>query len=117
MNKIKVIEEMQNKILDEINNWWGTIIDIVRDDNGYIQQIYFEERNMNIMACLTFPHSGTNFHFLLRADYIDSFDRWSNAAYDCWFRSIDDLLPALSSVVVQKELYDIYEKEADNYEI
>ena len=116
MGKIKVIEEMQNEILDELNNWW-TITDIIRDDNGFIQQIYFEEQELGIMACLTFPHSGTNFHFLLRADYIDSFDRWTNAAYDCWFESIDDLLPALNSVDVHKELYDIYEKEADEYEV
>lgn len=116
MGKIKVIEEMQNEILDELNNWW-TITDIIRDDSGFIQQIYFEEQELGIMACLTFPHSGTNFHFLLRADYIDSFDRWTNAAYDCWYESIDDLLPALNSVDVHKELYKIYEKEADEYEV
>ena len=76
---------MKEKTLEErlLESW--IINDIIRDENGNIEQIYLSDDKYNIVACLTYPHEGNGNKFMLRAEMAEDFDRWSNASYEVFF--------------------------------
>lgn len=106
----KVIMEIEDKILDEVENWWD-IVQLDYDDNKeYLKCIYAEVPKMNIGMKITLPCEFTNFHYRLEADYLDAADLTEETgAVDIWYDTIDDLLENLKSTKVHAQVYDWYD--------
>lgn len=77
MYKLWDEKTLEEKLLD----WW-TIDDIVRDEEGKITHIYLRDEGYEIVACLTYPHESNNNKFMMRAEILGAFDRWSNCSYE-----------------------------------
>ena len=63
----------------------------IDEDNWYFHK-------ENIVLCLTSPHKGTDFKWMLRADTKEEFDRWSNAQFEMYFNTpgeFEDVLKEL----------------------
>lgn len=69
---------MSNVYLD-LTMWECQIVDIVYDYNENIISITFKDKDDTIMCLIT---KKENNKFLLRADVIEDFDRWSNATFE-----------------------------------
>lgn len=110
----KVVREIEDKVLEELQNWYDIQV-VDRNDDGSIKEIIADCWEMNIAVRVVLPCGETNFHFLLQADYMD--DGREDPAIDCWYDSIDDLLPELKSTKIHERIYDFYEEEADIDEI
>lgn len=52
----------------------------------------------NNTLCVQFinPHKGTNFQYVVRAEYKEDFDKWGNCSYEAYF---SDLEKDLNSVI------------------
>ena len=76
---------METKTLEEklLDAW--IIDDIVRDDNGNITHIYLRDEGYGIVACIIYPHEGNGNQFMLRAEFINAFDRWDNISCEVFF--------------------------------
>lgn len=75
--------------MQDIFNWLSnedgyTINDIITSDNEPMKltHIYFSNVPHNCVGCVTAPHNGNDFHFLLRVNDFYTFDRWTNADYE-----------------------------------
>lgn len=67
---------------------------------------YFEKNNKDLIS-LVAPHSGTNFKWMLRADFTELFDRWGNCLFERFFKDEEEM----NQVLV--ELDDFF-KNRDN---
>lgn len=61
-------------------------IDIIRNTDGYIDNIFVNSNNV-VYYSITGPHSGNGFTYLVRADYAATHDRWSNCLWDYNFNN------------------------------
>jgi len=61
------------------------------DDWG---SLYFKKAfgNKLLIVAVTAPHEGNGYKWLVRADDIEYHDRWSNADYEQYYDTIDDLV-------------------------
>lgn len=66
------------------------ITDYLFDDQTYYSHIYFAKGDF--IFCLTAPHSGNGFSYMLRADYAATHDKWGNAAYEEFFKHPEDVI-------------------------
>lgn len=73
---------------------------------------YFANKKMLIL--LVEPHSGTEYKYCLRADFPETFDRWSVCLFDELFSNdeFDNKLLELDSFVKRKEL--VLKEELEN---
>jgi hypothetical protein len=110
--KNKVIKEIESLVLEEVTNWWE-VERLEMTEDGYVKEVVMDVPEMNLIARIVFPCGATNFHYLLQADFIDEFDGygWEDAAIDCWYEDLDDLLPDIKSTKVHEKIYDYYEKK------
>ena len=83
----KVVREIEDKVLEELQNWYDIQV-IDRNDDGSIKEIIADCWEMNVAVRVVLPCGETNFHFLLQADYMD--DGREDPAIDCWYDSISD---------------------------
>ena len=88
----KVVREIEDKVLEELQNWYD-IQAVDRNDDGSIKEIIADCWEMNIAVRVVLPCGETNFHFLLQA------------------------LPELKSTKIHERIYDFYGVEADIDEI
>lgn len=63
----------------DLNIWDCTILDIIRDNNYKPISITFKDKD-NIIICLITQKENNN--FLVRAEMIDNFDRWSKVSFE-----------------------------------
>lgn len=78
---------LEEKLLD----LW-IIDDIVRDEEGKITHIYLRDDDFyGIVACLIYPHTGNDMKYVLRAEFINDFDRWANCSYEQYFENEEDI--------------------------
>jgi hypothetical protein len=71
------------------------------EDNGYkyeddfdMSTVYFSKvvNNKHCVFALTEPHSGNKHRWLLRAEDVDYFDRWSNASYEAYYDTVEEFI-------------------------
>lgn len=74
------------EIYDYIKRTTNNEIATVKDNNGYIDNIFVNSNNV-VYYSITGPHSGNGFTFLVRADYAATHDRWSNCLWDYNFNN------------------------------
>ncbi|MEG1310501.1 MAG: hypothetical protein RR942_06440 [Romboutsia sp.] len=82
------------------------------------QNYYLE--NDDIYVSVVMPHAGNNFKLLIRADYKETFDRWSNCLYEVWVDNNGDLkaiIDDVNNLVKHKDslLVKSYDKYDDEY--
>lgn len=91
----------KNKIVNKLMSKFDFKIDCELDGDYYL-------KNNKVLIALIFPHEGTYFKCLLRADYIKSFDKWSNCEFEEYFEenNFDILLQKLNKFInkLQKEV-------------
>ena len=106
---------METKTLEEklLNNW--IINDIIRDEEGKITQIYLQDDWYGIVACITYPHEGNGNKFMLRAEFINAFDRWDNVSCEVFFDEESDVEVSPDSVFELLKIDDFAYDEDDDY--
>lgn len=99
-------------VLYDLNVWDCEILDIIYNNNTP-QSIIFEDKEHIIRGLVTY---NDNNNFLVRAEMIDNFDRWSNAAFEeqyDWDHFISD---CYNPINLYKELLLIYYNYYKNLE-
>lgn len=81
-----------NEIYDYVKNW-GEDIDCIFNDDGSISHMYWAYENNYF--CVVEPHSGNHFHYLLRINDKDSFDRWSIAETEIYTKNPREIILTL----------------------
>ena len=105
---------METKTLEEkLLDLW-TIDDIVRDEEGKITHIYLRDGWYGIVACITYPHEGNGNKFMLRAEFINAFDRWDNCSCEVFFDEENDVEVNPDSVFELLKIDDFAYDEDDN---
>ncbi len=61
------------------------------DDTIHVRFRKFIDGN-DFVLLLIGPHKGNNFGYILRGDFVETHDKWSNADYQRFFRDKDDFL-------------------------
>ena len=53
------------------------------------------------------PHEGTNFEYVIRAEYKEDFDRWSNCEYETYStdleKDLSEIISDLKEMMAEKE--------------
>ena len=53
------------------------------------------------------PHEGTNFEYVIRAEYKEDFDRWSNCVYETYStdleKDLSEIISDLKEMIEEKE--------------
>ena len=53
------------------------------------------------------PHEGTNFEYVIRAEYKEDFDRWSNCEYETYStdleKDLSEIISDLKEMIKEKE--------------
>lgn len=75
------------EILKYINGWGENISAI---GEAEITHIYWEFENKYF--CAVFPHSGNNYKYMLRINNKDTFDRWSVAEEEYFFKTAQEMI-------------------------
>ncbi len=106
---------METKTLEEkLLDLW-TIDDIIRDDDGNIENVYLRDDHYGILACITYPHEGNDNKFMLRAEFMNNFDKWSNASCEVFFDEVSGVEVSPNNVyeLLQSDniIYDNNEEE------
>lgn len=55
------------------------------------------------------PHEGTDFEYVIRAEYKEDFDRWSNCSYEVYSTDLEkDLSEIISELkeMIEKKIFD-----------
>ena len=85
-----------NEILEYVKSW-GDEIDTLFNDDGSISHIYwtFEKHYF----CVTEPHSGNHYNYLLRVANKETFDRWSGAEVEIYAKNPQQIILTLIEYV------------------
>ena len=55
------------------------------------------------------PHEGTDFEYVIRAEYKEDFDRWSNCEYETYStdleKDLSEIISELKAMIEEKEQY------------
>ena len=55
------------------------------------------------------PHEGTDFEYVIRAEYKEDFDRWSNCEYETYStdleKDLSEIISELKEMIEEKEQY------------
>ena len=55
------------------------------------------------------PHEGTDFEYVIRAEFKEDFDRWSNCVYETYStdleKDLSDIISELKEMIEEKEQY------------
>ena len=55
------------------------------------------------------PHKGTDFEYVIRAEYKEDFDRWSNCVYETYStdleKDLSEIISELKEMIEEKEQY------------
>ena len=55
------------------------------------------------------PHEGTDFEYVIRAEYKEDFDRWSNCVYETYStdleKDLSEIISDLKEMIEEKEQY------------
>ena len=55
------------------------------------------------------PHEGTDFEYIIRAEYKEDFDRWSNCEYETYStdleKDLSEIISELKEMIEEKEQY------------
>lgn len=77
-----------NDILEYVKGW-GNNIDCLYDD-GEISHIYWEFEDRYF--CAIGPHSGNHYHYMLRINDKETFDRWYNADLEIYAKDPQEII-------------------------
>ena len=78
-------------------------------DQWYMRDSYNGKYNGHSnMISLIAPHSGTNYKWMLRADYDETFDRWSVCLFEEYFSNSEEFKEVL------KKLYEFIDNRKEN---
>ena len=58
---------------------------------------YYME-NDDIVVCLIIPHRGSEFKYIVRADYKKNFDKWINVPYELYLQEDSDIEIAIKQI-------------------
>lgn len=61
------------------------------DDEIHARLRKFIDKN-EFMVLVIGPHSGNNYGYILRGEFVDCFDKWSNATYQRQFSNDEDFV-------------------------
>jgi hypothetical protein len=100
-------------ILFDLKLWNCTILDIIEDNNHKPISIIFKDKD-NIIICLITKQENNN--FLVKAETIDNFNRWSNVAFEQEYDWNHFYSDCYNPVKIQKELLLIYYNMYKNLE-
>lgn len=101
-----------DKLINQLNlklDWELDGVYAFSNDTLYIQFIY--------------PHEGTDFKYLLRAEFKECFDKWSNCFYEEYFSDLEKdlnlIIFDLKKMILEKDkmLIKIDENEKSYYDI
>ena len=100
-------------VLFDLGVWDCTVLDIVKNNNHKPISITFKDKD-NIIICLVTQKENNN--FLVRAEMIDNFDRWSNAVFEQEYDWSHFYSDCYNPIRLQKELLLIYYNMYKNLE-
>lgn len=81
----------------------GFILTDVNDNFNYFYTKTVED--VEFVYCLTAPHEGTKNRYLLRAEPYETFERWSIARFQRFYKDFDDFKQNLGKYLIFDE-YD-----------
>lgn len=100
-------------VLYDLGIWECEILDIIWNKNDTPQSIIFEDKEHIIRCLVTYNDKDK---FLVRAEMIDSFDRWSNAAFEELYDWKHFISSCYNPINLYKELLLIYYNYYKNLE-
>ena len=76
--------------------------------NWEIDEVYAFE-NDDLYVQFINPHEGTDFEYVIRAEYKEDFDRWSNCEYETYStdleKDLSEIISELKEMIKEKEQY------------
>ena len=76
--------------------------------NWEMDEVYAFE-NDDLYVQLINPHEGTNFEYVIRAEYKEDFDKWSNCVYETYSTDLEkDLSEIISDLkeMIEEKIFD-----------
>ena len=74
--------------------------------NWEIDEVYAFE-NDDLYVQFINPHEGTDFEYVIRAEYKEDFDRWSNCVYETYStdleKDLSEIISDLKEMIKEKE--------------
>ena len=74
--------------------------------NWEIDGVYAFENN-DLYVQFINPHEGTDFEYVIRAEYKEDFDRWSNCVYETYStdleKDLSEIISELKEMIKEKE--------------
>ena len=66
-------------------------------------------KNNDLYVQFINPHEGTDFEYVIRAEYKEDFDRWSNCEYETYStdleKDLSEIISELKEMIEEKEQY------------
>ena len=76
--------------------------------NWEMDGVYAFENN-DLYVQFINPHEGTDFEYVIRAEYKEDFDRWSNCEYETYSidleKDLSEIISELKEMIEEKEQY------------
>ena len=76
--------------------------------NWEIDGVYAFENN-DLYVQFINPHEGTDFEYVIRAEFKEDFDRWSNCVYETYStdleKDLSEIISELKEMIKEKEQY------------
>ena len=76
--------------------------------NWEMDEVYAFE-NDDLYVQFINPHEGTDFEYVIRAEYKEDFDRWSNCEYETYStdleKDLSEIISELKEMIKEKEQY------------
>ena len=74
--------------------------------NWEMDGVYAFENN-DLYVQFINPHEGTDFEYVIRAEFKEDFDRWSNCVYETYStdleKDLSEIISELKEMIVEKE--------------
>ena len=76
--------------------------------NWEMDEVYAFE-NDDLYVQFINPHEGTDFEYVIRAEFKEDFDRWSNCVYETYSTNLEkdlsEIISELKEMIEEKEQY------------
>ena len=76
--------------------------------NWEMDEVYAFE-NDDLYVQFINPHEGTDFEYVIRAEFKEDFDRWSNCVYETYStdleKDLSEIISELKEMIEEKEQY------------
>ena len=87
-------------ILNKLENIGFKLIGNIENTNYYLEKD-------NVVLSITTPHSGNEYKYLIRHDYKEIFDRWSN----CYYENSADTIEKIGNILEDIEYFVLNKDE------